>query len=424
MSKKRRAAYVGCFVQVRNGTLWLRYRWQGRERCVRTRLTDAPENRETLAPLTRLVGAAIGAGKDPTPILTETLGVAHAGSTTPTSAPTGPTVAAYYRDWYAERKGQVRKAQARKYRQHMEDFVLPALGSIPLAAIRTRDVRGLQADLLGRVSEKTGKPFSVKTVKNILAGSFAAMLRQARSDELLAGDPIAGLEWARWNVPDADPFDEDERDAIIAWFKAARYADHAGPKNDPRRVRPHPPYHAYVHFLFWHGVRPSEASGLRWKHVDLRKRTANIRESYHEGRYEPPKTKAARRTIELHPEAVRLLRVLQPAHVTPDAPVFTSLAGTPVEPKTFSEHWYDCLRALKLRVRGLYCTKDSFVTVSFQRMPDNVLWVERMTGVAYATLRKHYAAWLPQASNGVWDRLTPANCGREGGSASAIAVSA
>jgi hypothetical protein len=116
--------------------------------------------------------------------------------------------------------------------------------------------------------------------------------------------------------------------------------------------------------------------------------------------------------------------VLQSQHVTPDAPVLTSLAGTPIEPKTFSEHWYDCLRALKLRVRGLYCTKDTFVTVSFHRMPENVLFVERQTGVAYATLRKHYAKWLMQASSGVWERLTPPDCGREDESVSAIAASA
>ena len=39
--------------------------------------------------------------------------------------------------------------------------------------------------------------------------------------------------------------------------------------------------------------------------------------------------------------------------VMPDTPVFTTTAGKPIEPKTFSEHWYACLRALGLRVRGL-----------------------------------------------------------------------
>lgn len=35
------------------------------------------------------------------------------------------------------------------------------------------------------------------------------------------------------------------------------------------RLRVHAPYHAFVHTLFWAGVRPSEAAGLRWGDVDL-----------------------------------------------------------------------------------------------------------------------------------------------------------
>jgi hypothetical protein len=42
--------------------------------------------------------------------------------------------------------------------------------------------------------------------------------------------------------------------------------------------------------------------------------------------------------------------------VTPERPVFTATEGEPIEPKTFSEHWYKCLRAPGLRVRGLYST--------------------------------------------------------------------
>jgi hypothetical protein len=47
---------------------------------------------------------------------------------------------------------------------------------------------------------------------------------------------------------------------------------------------------------------------------------------------------------------------LQPLHVGPDKPV-TNTWGAPTEPKTFSRHWYDCLRALGIRQRGLYCSK-------------------------------------------------------------------
>ena len=89
-----------------------------------------------------------------------------------------------------------------------------------------------------------------------------------------------------------------------------------------------------------------------------------------------------------------MLRDLLPLHVTPDTPVFTTTEGQPIEPKTFSDHWYDCLRALGLRVRGLYCTKDTYVSHALQKV-GSIEWVEQQTGVAYATLKRHYAKWMP-----------------------------
>ena len=91
---------------------------------------------------------------------------------------------------------------------------------------------------------------------------------------------------------------------------------------------------------------------------------------------------------------VRLLRDMQPLHVMPDQPVFTTTTGTPIEPKTFSAHWYDCLRALGIRQRGLYATKDTFVTTALEAGV-KIAWLEHQTGVAYATLRRHYGKWMP-----------------------------
>jgi hypothetical protein len=87
-----------------------------------------------------------------------------------------------------------------------------------------------------------------------------------------------------------------------------------------------------------------------------------------------------------------VLRAIQPLHLTPDMPVFTSTTGAPIEPKSFSVHWDAALRALGLRARGVYTTKDTFVSIALRvRGP---LWVEQQTGVAYATLKKHYARWI------------------------------
>jgi integrase len=148
---------------------------------------------------------------------------------------------------------------------------------------------------------------------------------------------------------EADPFEPEERDQILAWFRDRRFSFHAGRDGAAHRLLPHPHYHAYVHFLFWHGARPSEASGLQWRHVDLRRAAAHIRQSYRMGKYGKPKTKSAKRTVDLHPETAELLRALKPLRETPEAPVFLTTTGGPIEPKTFSEHWYACLRALNLR---------------------------------------------------------------------------
>src|SRR4029450_2576804 len=108
--------------------------------------------------------------------------------------PTGRTVADYYAMWIAERAPVVRRGQARDYRRHLTTHVLPRLGRRPLAALRPSDARGLQAELLT-------SGLSVKYVKNILSGSFRALLRQAHIDELVTRDCFAGLTWPKAKRP-------------------------------------------------------------------------------------------------------------------------------------------------------------------------------------------------------------------------------
>lgn len=52
-------------------------------------------------------------------------------------------------------------------------------------------------------------------------------------------------------------------------------------------------------------------------------------------------------------------------------------------------------RALGIRPRGIYCTKDTFVTTALQA-GTKIAWLENQTGVSYQTLRRHYGKWLPR----------------------------
>src|SRR4029077_12293216 len=60
----------------------------------------------------------------------------------------------------------------------------------------------------------------------------------------------------------------------------------------------------------------------------------------------------------------------------------------------FRAHWYVCLRELGIRQRGVYATKDTFVTTALLAGV-KIAWLEQQTGVAYATLRRHYGKWMP-----------------------------
>ena len=89
------------------------------------------------------------------------------------------------------------------------------------------------------------------------------------------------------------------------------------------------------------------------------------------------------------------MRAIQPLHVTPDMPVFTNIDGRPIEPNSFLKPWYRGLRSLGIRVRGLYATKDTYVsTVLTTYAGSKVPWLEAQTGVRYETLRRHYGKWI------------------------------
>jgi len=374
---------------------------------------DTLDHRRTAENLAQLVAACLRTGRTSTEIDAALApSMLHARKAIPEAAPDQPTLRAYYTDWFSERRYQVRPALARDYQRHFRDYVLPSLGNLPLRALRPKDVRGLQAELLARKlvprkGRSATKTLSVKTVKNVINGSLRALWRHAKVDELVTLDIFVGLTWPKWEHPEPDPFTFEEVRRICEWFRARLFGFAPVAGSMGVRRLPHPPFRAYAQTLFLTGLRPSEASGLQWQDVDLTRGLLYVRRSYHLGTYQPPKTKRARRTVELLPETVQTLRALAPLHLTPEMPVFSSTTGAPIEPKSFSMHWDTALRSLAIRPRGLYCTKDTYVSHALRTVRDP-WWVETQTGVALETLKQHYAKWMPTPERSEVRRLASA----------------
>jgi integrase len=67
------------------------------------------------------------------------------------------------------------------------------------------------------------------------------------------------------------------------------------------------PHRTMVSLIAATGLRIGELLALRWSAVDLKGGTLAVRESVFEGKFQPPKTQRARRTIPLGPRAVMVL---------------------------------------------------------------------------------------------------------------------
>ena len=64
---------------------------------------------------------------------------------------------------------------------------------------------------------------SEKTIRNVVDGSFRAMVRDAGRDDIRVGFPFAKVRWAEKIVPGPSPLTGEERDRILDYFRTKRW---------------------------------------------------------------------------------------------------------------------------------------------------------------------------------------------------------
>jgi len=175
-----------------------------------------------------------------------------------------------------------------------------------------------------------------------------------------------------------DPFDEEERDKILAYF------------SDRDRH-----YYPLVYLHFWSGLRPGEAIGLRRSDVDLRKGSLTVRRSRTMGEDNAPKTKRSKRTISLRPHVVLALRAMpSPLHPREDAFFFTTQHGNPIDQERFvDKHWRRVFAATGVRPRKFYATRHTFISIALTKGA-NLKWLATYCGTSIEMIERHYSKWL------------------------------
>ncbi len=291
---------------------------------------------------------------------------------------TAPTVREHFSDWIARQVPPVvRLAQQRDLRRHLETYVLfailrdgRAVGDLPLTEVRASAWFQLRDRL-------RALDLADKTVRNVL-GSFRSLMRDARErfDEVTAEPPR--MKWPRRPAKRPDPFTSEERQRIVAWFRARK-----------------PHYHAFVLTLFHTGMRPSEATALRWGDVELSRGSIAVTRSRYQGAENAPKTSGSERTIRILPLVRDTLRNAMPLHARADDYVFVNevTAGPIHQGEWAREFWHRPLRALSIRPRKFYATRHTFISVALTAGV-NVKFLAEQCGTSVAMIERHYGRYL------------------------------
>jgi integrase len=335
---------MACKVKVnRHGFLAFRLYWNALKLWEGTRLKDTPKNRQRMEARAVLISEEMERGQF------DYLRWFPEGNSADRFRPKDQkktlqkTVGEFFTEWIETKKPPfVRPGLHHDYKRQFQRYILPKFSKTRIVDVTLQDLEAFRLYLHREMS------LSLKSCRNIIDGTFRAMMRDARRHGIGEKDHFASLEWPRISTPKPDPFTVEERDTIIEYFR-----------------QNHPHYHCFVATLFQTGMRTSEAAGLQWSDVDLKKGVIAISRSRYFGR-----------------------SMLQKA-IT-----YSSLEGRPInQDKWRKKYWYRALRACGTRPRKFYATRHTFLSVALSKGL-NIKFLAEYCGTSVQMIEKHYGRYI------------------------------
>jgi integrase len=253
------------------------------------------------------------------------------------------------------------------------------LGDKNIRTIRLSDLREAVAKLSTTVCGS-----SVNNYMLALRGVYDL----AQGDNIIPDNLALKLVAAKYQTPEPDPLDADERDAVLAHM-AAKYAPEAG---------------NYFEFAFCTGMRPSELIALRWGDIDWNHRTVTVQRAIVLNVEKSTKTNRVR-DVHLTDRAIAALTRQKAATFMKGAEAFIFTNPATGEPwagtkKQAATYWNPTLRALGMRARDAYQTRHTYATLGLMG-GINVAYIARQMGHAKVAMTlNRYARWIDRADKG------------------------
>lgn len=246
----------------------------------------------------------------------------------------------------------------------------------------------------------TSIKWSSPGVKRNALARLGTILKGAVFDGLISKNPTDAIELPKRPRKEIDPFTLEEAVAIIDRLYAH---DHW-----PSTI-----YAALYEFLFFTGLRLSEALALRWDAVDLKRRQVHVCRTVALGEV-VQRTKTGRdRFVLLNDRAVKALefaeqyreRRLQGVGRIKEFPyVFPPSKGQAFVQQTSDLHhqWRPTLKALGLRYRPPYNCRHTYATICLMS-GQNPAFISQQLGHSVQMLLSTYARWINSSSD--WSEM-------------------
>lgn len=289
------------------------------------------------------------------------------------SAPAPSSLSAYAAHWLTTKCAPpyVRPYTAQVRAQFIRLYLLPDLGARELESITTADLDALQQRLIQR-------GLAVSTTKTLFGSCVAPMLRQAKREGRISRLPELRLHWPEAAPTLPDPFTVVERDRILDFYAKKRAE-----------------WRAMTGLVMLAGLRPSEAAGLDWDHVDIETGRVEIAQSMVDRRPGPTKTRAARRTIVVGDQLRQILADVRPVRPAPGELVVCDRGGRPIHTVKWSKStFHRHVDRLGIRSRGLYCGRHTFISIAISVGDANIARVAAYCGTSVRRIESNYLRWL------------------------------
>lgn len=372
-------------VRVRKGTgkLFFDFRFEGIRCREQTALDDSAANRRKMEAVLKKIEAEITLGtfeykryfpnsKLAAQFVSRNSAESGAGiGGSPASV--GPLFQDFAATWRMEKGVEWRLSYRDTVDSILNTHLLPKFGTLPLAEIDRQALLAFRAQLRGDDTNRNAvhAPATVNRIMGILRQIF-----DEASTRHSFPNPCAHIKRLKNPKQDIEPFTLEEARLILEKVRVD-YCD-------------------YLTVRFFSGMRSGEVHGLKWKYVDFQRRQILVRETYSNRRTEYTKTDGSQREIEMSRPTFDALTRTRPARVDPEAYVFHTREGGPIDNKNFTERvWYPLLRHLDLKRRRPYQMRHTCATL-WLAAGENPEWIAKQLGHSTTEmLFRVYSRYVP-----------------------------